>query len=75
MRGLKDRLGLLKGRCGRCRFRALCGGSLRARAEIATGDPWAPDPACYLTDEEISGALLDPLGAVKASGPGAGANR
>jgi len=19
-----------------------------------TGDPWAPDPACYLTDEEIS---------------------
>jgi len=55
MAGLKDRLGLLKGRCGGCRFKAICGGSSRARAEIATGDPWAPDPACYMTDEEISG--------------------
>ena len=25
----------------------------RVRAEAVTGDPWAPDPACYLTDEEI----------------------
>ena len=22
-------------------------------AEISTGDPWASDPGCYLTDEEI----------------------
>jgi len=64
MRGLKNRLPLLTGRCGRCRFRALCGGSLRARAEIATGDPWAPDPGCYLTDREISGEVVDPLGIV-----------
>jgi DNA-binding Lrp family transcriptional regulator len=21
---------------------------------VATGDPWAPDPACYLTDDEIT---------------------
>ena len=34
-------------------------GSLRARAEVATGDTWAPDPACYLTDEEISGDLVE----------------
>lgn len=53
--GLKDRLPLLKGRCGRCRFKAVCGGSLRARAEVVTGDPWEADPGCYLTDEEISG--------------------
>ncbi len=53
MAGLKNRLPLLKGRCGTCRFKAICGGSLRARAEISTGDPWAADPACYLTDEEI----------------------
>jgi radical SAM protein with 4Fe4S-binding SPASM domain len=50
---LRDRLPLLKGRCGACRFKALCGGSFRVRAQFAHGDPWAPDPACYLTDEEI----------------------
>ncbi len=52
--GLKDRLALLKGRCGSCRYRRMCGGGLRARAEAVTGDPWAPDPACYLTDDEIA---------------------
>jgi len=51
--GLKDRKPLLKGRCSRCKFVDLCGGSLRVRAELLTGDPWAADPACYLTDEEI----------------------
>ena len=25
----------------------------RVRSEAATGDLWGPDPACYLTDEEI----------------------
>lgn len=53
MAGLKNRLPLLKGRCGGCRFKELCGGSLRVRAEAVHGDPWAPDPACYLTDGEI----------------------
>ncbi|MCC7204104.1 MAG: radical SAM protein [Phycisphaeraceae bacterium] len=62
MAGLKDRLSLLKGRCGTCRFKSICGGGLRARAELATGDPWASDPGCYLTDAEITGPeipLLD----------------
>jgi radical SAM protein with 4Fe4S-binding SPASM domain len=58
MAGLKDRLDLLKGRCADCRFKSLCGGSLRARAEITTGDPWAEDPGCYLTDDEIAGELI-----------------
>lgn len=58
MAGLKNRLPLLEGRCGTCRFREICGGSLRARAEVTTGHPWAADPGCYLTDEEISGALI-----------------
>jgi Fe-coproporphyrin III synthase len=53
MAGLKDRLPLLKGRCSMCRFKDFCAGSLRARAEVATGDPWASDPGCYLSDEEI----------------------
>ena len=55
MAGLKDRLPLLKGRCGTCRFQSICGGSLRARAELSTGDPWEADPGCYLTDDEIAG--------------------
>lgn len=54
MAGLKDRLDLLTGRCGTCRFKEVCGGALRARAEITTGEPWAPDPGCYLTDDEIA---------------------
>ncbi len=55
MAKLKDKRPHLKGRCATCRFLNACAGNLRARAEAATGDPWAPDPACYLTDEEISG--------------------
>ena len=33
------------GRCGRCGYADLCGGS-RARAYAATGDPLSEDPAC-----------------------------
>ncbi|MDR1395521.1 MAG: radical SAM protein [Deltaproteobacteria bacterium] len=50
---LKDKKKHLTGRCRECFFLDMCGGGLRARAEAATGDPWAPDPACYLADEEI----------------------
>ena len=35
----------LQGRCGRCRFRELCGGS-RSRAFAATGAVMAEDPLC-----------------------------
>jgi radical SAM protein with 4Fe4S-binding SPASM domain len=53
MKGLKDRKGLLKGRCARCQHLDLCNGNLRVRAEAVYGDIWAEDPACYLTDAEI----------------------
>ena len=53
MAGLKERKPLLKGRCAACRFLACCNGNFRTRAEAKTGDFWASDPACYLTDEEI----------------------
>ncbi len=53
MAGLKDRKPLLKGRCAQCKWLDICNGSLRVRAEAVHGDVWAPDPACYLTDEEI----------------------
>ena len=35
----------LGGKCGRCEFRTVCGGS-RARAYGVSGDPFAEDPAC-----------------------------
>ncbi|MBI4218914.1 MAG: radical SAM protein [Chloroflexi bacterium] len=50
---LRARKRLLPDRCVNCRWLALCNGNLRVRAETATGDPWGPDPACYLTADEI----------------------
>lgn len=44
LRGLRD-IGRLSGRCGRCEFAALCGGS-RSRAYALTGDPYAEEPWC-----------------------------
>jgi radical SAM protein len=35
----------LEGKCGRCEFRQVCGGS-RARAYSATGSPFGSDPLC-----------------------------
>ncbi len=42
--GLRQASGF-HGKCGACRFRAICGGS-RARAFLATGDPLGEDPLC-----------------------------
>lgn len=54
---LKNKKDHVTGRCRRCSFLEICGGNLRARAVAATGDVWGEDPACYLTDEEISTPL------------------
>ncbi len=54
MKKLKDKKKYVKGRCARCGWLDICGGNFRVRAEAVTGDVWAPDPACYLTDEEIA---------------------
>ncbi len=53
LKGLRDRRANVKGRCRVCKFFDGCGGSLRVRADLHFGDTWAPDPGCYLTDEEI----------------------
>ncbi|MEK7798814.1 MAG: TIGR04053 family radical SAM/SPASM domain-containing protein [Acidobacteriota bacterium] len=45
----------LSGRCGRCEFRAVCGGS-RARAFALTGDVLADDPACAYDPGKSPGA-------------------
>jgi 12,18-didecarboxysiroheme deacetylase len=50
---LKEKKKWVTGRCAGCRWLDVCGGNFRVRAEAVTGDVWAPDPACYLTDEEI----------------------
>lgn len=43
-RSLRDP-GALKGKCGACEYRDVCGGS-RARAWAVTGDPLASEPSC-----------------------------
>ncbi len=53
MAGLKSTPRPVKGRCGACAHLDICGGNTRVRAHQTTGDLWAEDPACYLTDAEI----------------------
>ncbi|MEW6112901.1 MAG: SPASM domain-containing protein, partial [Thermodesulfobacteriota bacterium] len=50
---LKKKQKHVKGRCAQCRWLDICAGNFRVRAEAVYNDVWAPDPACYLTDEEI----------------------
>jgi len=51
---LRARPRAVAGRCRTCRWLHVCNGNFRARAEAATGDRWACDPQCYLTDDEIA---------------------
>ncbi|MCP4333735.1 MAG: heme d1 biosynthesis radical SAM protein NirJ [Gammaproteobacteria bacterium] len=53
MAGLKADRRPLEGRCASCKHLAICGGNSRTRAWQLTGNPWAEDPGCYLSDEEI----------------------
>jgi len=55
MAGLKASPRPLQGRCGSCHYQAICNGNTRVRAQQLTGDCWAEDPGCYLTDAEIAG--------------------
>lgn len=54
LQALRNRKTQLRGRCSNCRLLDICNGNLRVRAEAVYGDVWAPDPACYLTDREIT---------------------
>lgn len=49
LRALRDP-DAVEGKCGRCEFRAVCGGS-RARALAQTGNLFASDPACTYGSE------------------------
>ena len=57
MAGLKNRKSKLKGKCGRCVWQDICNGNFRVRAEAVYNDVWAEDPACFLTEEEISNRI------------------
>jgi radical SAM protein len=48
----------LKGKCGACKFRTLCGGS-RARSYAVTGDPLAAEPDCAYLPEGWLPAVED----------------
>jgi radical SAM protein with 4Fe4S-binding SPASM domain len=54
---LKSRKPLLKGKCSRCTYQNICNGNFRVRAEAVHGGLWEEDPACYLTEDEISGKI------------------
>ncbi|MFB6308951.1 MAG: TIGR04053 family radical SAM/SPASM domain-containing protein [Haloarculaceae archaeon] len=48
----------LKGKCGACPYRGVCGGS-RSRAYAHTGDPLASDPLCSFVPDDYDGDLPD----------------
>jgi heme d1 biosynthesis radical SAM protein NirJ len=54
MAGLKQYPRPLEGRCARCHYQAICNGNTRVRAAQITGNYWAEDPGCYLTDREVA---------------------
>ncbi len=58
-RELRD-VGLLRGRCGVCEYRSVCGGS-RSRAYAVTGDHLAEEPYCSY--QPAGGPVLDAAGA------------
>ncbi|HUY15263.1 MAG TPA: TIGR04053 family radical SAM/SPASM domain-containing protein [Terriglobia bacterium] len=49
----------LKGKCGRCEFRNICGGS-RARAFTMTGDAFAEDPLCVYQPQPLRPSVSAP---------------
>jgi len=48
----------LRGKCGACEFRGVCGGS-RSRAYATAGDPLASDPLCAYVPDDYDGPLPD----------------
>ncbi|WP_295009145.1 heme d1 biosynthesis radical SAM protein NirJ [uncultured Dechloromonas sp.] len=54
MAGLKRYPRAVEGRCASCAYLPICNGNTRVRAQQLTGNPWAEDPGCYLSDEEIA---------------------
>ncbi|MDA8299218.1 MAG: 12,18-didecarboxysiroheme deacetylase [Deltaproteobacteria bacterium] len=56
MKQLKNKKEYVKGKCKTCKWLDICNGNFRVRSEAKEDDLWSPDPACYLTEEEIHDA-------------------
>lgn len=54
LQNLRNRERLLKGRCGECAYRRVCGGC-RGRAWALTGDYLAEDPSCFIHTNHDNG--------------------
>ncbi len=52
---LRRKKEFLKGKCGICKFKEICGG-FRVRA-YRYGDVWGEDPSCYLKMDEIAAKI------------------
>lgn len=60
LRGLRDSSNL-KGKCGACEFKEICGGS-RARAYAMTGDLFAEEPCCFYKPRTKSPSSVTAMG-------------
>jgi radical SAM protein with 4Fe4S-binding SPASM domain len=56
---LREREERLKGRCGECEYRRLCGGC-RGRTLAVTGDYLAEDPSCFIHTDDPPAGLREP---------------
>ncbi|MCX8111446.1 MAG: SPASM domain-containing protein, partial [Syntrophorhabdaceae bacterium] len=54
-KNLRNRENTLKGACGECKYRVICGGC-RGRAYALSGDYLAEDPSCFINKE-----ISDPI--------------
>ncbi len=55
LNALRNREAYLNGKCTECQYLPICRGGSRLRAVSTTGDLFAPDPQCYLHEDEIRG--------------------
>lgn len=51
---LRQKQDFLKGKCGRCGYKVICGGC-RVRAKAVYNDAWQEDPDCFLEERELIG--------------------
>ncbi|QCW03780.1 TIGR04347 family pseudo-SAM/SPASM protein [Natrinema pallidum] len=55
LEALRNREEHLHGKCADCQYQSICRGGSRLRALAETGDLFAPDPQCYLHEDEVRG--------------------
>jgi len=51
---LRSKQNFLKGKCGLCKYKSVCGGC-RVRAKAVYNDVWQEDPDCFLEEKELIG--------------------